>query len=178
MMVSYGRSLFICLLLLLSLSGHGSAGGGPHCPDDFAADALVQAAMAGDLELTRCLIGKNANLNALRKRNQDTPIGVAADRGHVEIVEALIESGAEINRQNRNGYSPLLNAVTEGHHKIAMALVSAGADLELRDSGGYTALLHAAFHGYEQIVRSLLDRGAYIDAQDKNGETPLLKGVN
>ena len=166
----------ILIILLLVHSVPGLSGSDNTCPDDFEEDALVKSAMSGDLQLTRCLISKNANINALRKRNADTPLGVAADRGYLEIVETLINAGALLDGQNRNGYSPLMNAASEGHHKIVMALVLAGAHLELKDSGGYTALLHAVYHGYVKIVRSLVDQGANVDTQNRNGETALMKG--
>src|SRR4029450_8339490 len=60
-----------------------------------------------------------------------TPLVSAAKWGHVELIRALIEGGADVNRPNNSGETPLLCAVMEGHEQAAEALLRLGADPNL-----------------------------------------------
>lgn len=70
----------------------------------------------------------------------------AAYMGHAEIVEHLLEAGANINHADADGRTALSVA----------------------------ALCAPSNHGYATVVSTLLDRGAEVDHQDKEGMTPLL----
>ena len=60
-----------------------------------------------------------------------TPLHLAADRGHTEVVELLITKGAEVNAQSDGGNTPLDWAVDSAHSDEETA------DL-LRKHGGKT----------------------------------------
>ncbi len=51
-----------------------------------------------------------------------------------EIVKPLIENGANINVQNKEGYTPLYLAVVLEHFKSAQLLLDAGADVNIKDN--------------------------------------------
>jgi ankyrin repeat protein len=57
-----------------------------------------------------------------------TPLMVAAERGLLEVVEALAEAGAELEATDRNGSTPLAHAVAAGQLEAARALLERGAD--------------------------------------------------
>jgi ankyrin repeat protein len=65
---------------------------------------------------------------------------LAAHAGHREIVETLIEHGANLNVTAKFGLSALMLAVIAGHTEIARLLARAGCDLSLRGTGapGFT----------------------------------------
>jgi ankyrin repeat protein len=46
----------------------------------------------------------------------------AAARGHVEVVKALLESGAELNARTRKGRTAIDIATQEGHNDITALL--------------------------------------------------------
>eukprot|EP00052_Salpingoeca_macrocollata_P008743 m.68989 g.68989 ORF g.68989 m.68989 type:complete len:582 (-) comp16746_c0_seq1:26-1771(-) len=78
-----------------------------------------------------------------------------------EIVQILLEHGAECNTQDVYGNTPLIFATRQGKHSnIVRMLLNAGADPLLEDDGGVTALHYAAFMGKPAMVEALLAAGA------------------
>ncbi|CAI8055801.1 Ankyrin repeat domain-containing protein 29, partial [Geodia barretti] len=60
-----------------------------------------------------------------------SPLGIAAGKGHTEIVEKLISAGAVINYQNKNGCTPLYMACQNGHKQTVDVLLKNGANVNL-----------------------------------------------
>ena len=69
----------------------------------------------------------------------ETPLGAAARRVLVKLVEVLIEKGADVNQRGFHGMTPLMNAVYEQtlnpmrRTKIVSLLLENGADVFVRD---------------------------------------------
>jgi hypothetical protein len=60
---------------------------------------LHWAAVMGDAALTAKLIKEGANVNKVDSRGHATPLGVAANGGHVEIAKLLMDNGADVNKE-------------------------------------------------------------------------------
>ena len=75
--------------------------------------------------------------------------------GNIDRVRQLLDSGADLNLQNDNGYTALINASLNGHTFMVELLLSSGADLNLQNINGYTALMTAENHGHPEIARIL-----------------------
>ncbi len=88
-----------------------------------------------------------------------TALEEAALRGHVGMVELLIEAGADVNLE---GHSPLLLATRSGHENVVRLLLDAGADPNVRNHCGHSALDYALAGGYDAIVDLLSEAGAFI----------------
>ena len=58
----------------------------------------------------------------------DTPLTLAAGKGHTRVAELLILHGADPNKANDEGDTALLKATRYGHIKIAKLLLDKGAD--------------------------------------------------
>ena len=57
-----------------------------------------------------------------------TPLCIAAQRGHLEVVRVLVESGANKDQgKTDDGATPLFVAAHEGHLEVVRFLVEAGA---------------------------------------------------
>jgi ankyrin repeat protein len=57
----------------------------------------------------------------------------AADMGHLDVIQLLIETGADTNLRDENGLTALLWASDRGHVDCVKALVRGGADLNSTD---------------------------------------------
>ena len=75
-----------------------------------------------------------------------TPLHYAAEGGHLEIIKALIDAGADVNAADeaRIGNTPLRSVAAECSLAVAQALVEAGADPRIPGWMGLTALHKAA----------------------------------
>jgi uncharacterized protein len=52
----------------------------------------------------------------------------ASEKGHVDVVQALLAKGAEVNAKNNNGATALIWASIQGHVDVVQALLAKGAD--------------------------------------------------
>ena len=120
-----------------------------------------------------------------------TPLMRAARFGDAAALRVLIERGADVSKQQRNGTTALLFAsgvgfrigdggfarTDKGTEEDAIAAIKlfldAGADVNQSTSTGETPLHAAAARDGGQIVRYLVSRGAKLDAKDKSGRTAL-----
>ena len=82
-----------------------------------------------------------------------TPLHIAALWGDVEIVEVLLERGADPNVKDDNGQTPLHIAAQEGHVDVVRVLLERGADPRIADNGGHIPLDYAK----DSTIRSLLE---------------------
>jgi ankyrin repeat protein len=86
---------------------------------------------------------------------------LAAHHGYREMVETLVEGGADLNVTAKYNLSALMLAVTAGHAAVARLLARAGADLRVRGSGapgfaGKTAHDLAVGRNMEDLYAELL----------------------
>jgi uncharacterized protein len=81
-----------------------------------------------------------------------TPLHVAAIRGDVPAIRALLEAGADINAPGEDGYTPLHDAALQGHSEAVRLLLERGASREIRNDDGKTPLESAALRGDAEIV--------------------------
>ncbi len=114
------------------------------------------AAAFGHAGLVQLLAARGAHLDARGSRAGRTALQLAAANDHSDVVEALIERGAQINAQDLEGASALMLAAEKGHTAIVQQLLRAGADPALRSHRGETALGFATMGGYTPVVRVLL----------------------
>lgn len=105
------------------------------------------------------------------KRGASNLLETAADSGRIEIVKLLLEHGADVSSEGKEGYNmPLHFAKTR---EIAELLISKGCDVNARRQSRYTPLLMAAARRDPEVVRCLIDHGADVNARNKYSETPL-----
>jgi ankyrin repeat protein len=92
----------------------------------------------------------------------------------LDIVQHLINNGADVNASGNDGDTALMWASWNGHYDIAKLLIDHGADVNAKDEYGRTALMGASGLGHLGIVRLLLDAGADVNAKNNFGETALM----
>ena len=85
-----------------------------------------------------------------------TPLFVAAERGHAEMVAFFLGEGASADRASGGGETPLFVAARNGHSDVVAALLGAGADAGSMTCDGLVPLYLAARRGHAEVVRALL----------------------
>jgi hypothetical protein len=102
-------------------------------PDRVPADLFLDdegrtpLMFAKDGAIAQALIARGANVNAT-DRGGETPLMYAARHDHLEVLQALINAGADLERTRRvDGRTALEQAIWTGHERCADALRAAGA---------------------------------------------------
>ena len=104
----------------------------------------------------------------------------AAKNNDIRLVQELLDSGEDINFQNRNGWTALIRATAKGYTKIVRLLLEKRADPNIQNRDGTTALMMATLDEEPEIVRLLLEKGADPNIQSRNrflydfGDTALI----
>ena len=78
----------------------------------------------GDVEGTKSLLSIGLlDVNCIRGPNQLTALSEAAYRGHINIVNILLDAGADPNKEEKHGcgHTPLLAAIMWGSKEIGRA---------------------------------------------------------
>ena len=109
--------------------------------------ALWVAAYWGRAKAARILIEAGAKIDLPDLEQGWSPLMAAvgmspiADRD--DVVDVLIEAGANVNTTTRSGQTPLIKAAECGYLNMVECLLAAGADANLRDKADKTALDYA-----------------------------------
>ena len=103
---------------------------------------------------------------------------LAARWRHIDVLEVLLERGADINAQDNYGMSALHWPAWSGNDSLCEFLIDRGIDLNLRAHPLSYALARTPLHfaadkGHLAFVRLLLDHGADVSAKDRDGRTSL-----
>ncbi|KAL4239818.1 hypothetical protein ACF0H5_000620 [Mactra antiquata] len=99
---------------------------------------------------------------------------LAVQNNQAEVIDLLIENGAEINLQNNTHYAPLHMAVIGGQLDIVKQLLDKGANIEARDGDHMTPVHRCSMYGKLEVLQVLLNRGASVNARTSEQMTPLL----
>ncbi len=152
-------------------------------------DKLERALDAGDIEAVKSIIASGIDLNKMNGEDGLTPleVAIAVKNYSDDILELLLESGANPNLQSDGGLSPLhlvagyMHSPADGdaRTKTAQILVKYGAQTEMRNDQGMTPLAQAVLRGTVQEVVALTMVGAdpmtqYSMMLDRSDAAPLL----
>ncbi|XP_059146490.1 ankyrin-1-like [Physella acuta] len=110
---------------------------------------------------------------------------VAIARGNKEIVNFLIERGADVNatyqghfrlswKKSTRLFTPLGHAAYHKHTEVLKTLLASGADTGGVDDDGNTALFYCVENDDIDGTRQLLEAGANVNHRNIKGYTPLL----
>lgn len=137
-----------------------------------AHNQMIHAVHSGNLEMLKKAVEQGATINC--RFRKDSLLHIAIRYGHNDIVEYLVDRGANVNAVNTMLENrPLDEAASHGHLKIVIKLFKHGADINTIDQQEDTPLHGAAFNGYGDIVEWLIEHGAAFDTQNKFNDTPL-----
>lgn len=137
------------------------AGGGDiNALENDRYDVITIAAVMGDARMVKLAVELGGNPKRMTSRYDGTALIASSHRGHVEVVQALIDAGAPLDHVNNLGWTALIEAVILGdggprHTLIVKALVAAGANKSIADRNGVTPLQHAQQRNYQEMIALL-----------------------
>lgn len=160
----------------------------------YAGDTALHLAAAGyRVEIARLLLAAGADPNAAANHRRSSPQHYAADgfitgpawdaKRQVETLRCLIDHGADIHRQDKNGATPLHRAVRTRCAAAVKFLLSVGSDPTLRNKSGSTPFHLAvqntgrggsgaaeAVRAQREIIEEFLSRGVSSKLKDGKGK--------
>ncbi|XP_004911129.2 ankyrin repeat domain-containing protein 17 isoform X7 [Xenopus tropicalis] len=114
------------------------------------------------------------DIDAQTESNHDTALTLACAGGHEELVQTLLEHGANIEHRDKKGFTPLILAATAGHVGVVEILLDNGADIEAQSERTKdTPLSLACSGGRQEVVELLLARAANKEHRNVSDYTPL-----
>ena len=101
----------------------------------------------------------------------------AADSGHVEVLQFLLENGAEVNSVNSFGESALAIA-SRGQYHSASKLIAHGAKMNTMDNREYSPLQISLLRDQIDIATLLILHGADLHTDSKVTDSPLKLAIS
>jgi ankyrin repeat protein len=158
----YTRTLILLTMLaLLGATAVGQSARGADAPQaspkaagqDVA--AFFESLERGDAAAVRRFLAQGMSPHAIAPLSGgEVALLRAVGLGHAEVVEALIEAGADVNLKDEHdgGSSPLKQAVVGGHLSVVRVLLKHHADVNYGDEDGHTNLLSAALAAAASVL--------------------------
>ena len=123
---------------------------------------MIKAAKKGDVAAVKQLLKADKDLTNAKDTDDSTPLHCAAWKGHVEVVKALLDAGADINAKSQNdhyGDTPL-HAASHGNQKeVVKVLIERGANLNSKNTIGRTPLGETEWHNATAAAKLLREAG-------------------
>jgi ankyrin repeat protein len=173
--------------VLLAVSGYGniellqellSQGASIHKKDKNDLTALMLAIQFGHTAAVKVLIQHGTDVND-KGSPKGTPLLYAMKLGQdIEMIVALLQSGAETGIQDPSGNTALTIAASGGHYRkyLSKLLDTYGMDslIHMTNKHQCTLFLCAAIGKHHAIMRVLLERGSAINQQNLEGDTAII----
>jgi ankyrin repeat protein len=118
---------------------------------------LFLAVREPSLNVAKVLIDWSKTQVENRSPQDESPLMMAALKGHLDIARRLIARGADVNK---TGWTPLHYAATNGHLDIIRLLLENHAYIDAESPNGTTPLMMASQYGTPAAVKLLLEEGA------------------
>ena len=173
-------------LMVICYNGHMNVatylvecGANIHLQDKNGDTCLHAAAQGGHVEVVSKLLGLGAKENKdyvnARNNSGTTPLMITCYNGHMNVATYLVEHGANIHLQDKNGNTCLHYAAQRGHVEVVSKLLGLGAK-EQQNYNRLTPLLVASNYCKIEMVEYFIKRpectkGQRIDALELLGAT-------
>jgi polar amino acid transport system substrate-binding protein len=134
--------------------------------DSEGRHGLHVAMMEGSLKIAKTLLDLSGTKVDTRSKSDETPLMIAALKGHLPLAKQLIARGADVNK---TGWTPLHYAASSGHVEMIKLLLDEHAYIDAESPNKTTPLMMAAQYGSEAAVKFLLQEGADASAKNQLG---------
>ncbi|XP_033642423.1 E3 ubiquitin-protein ligase MIB2-like [Asterias rubens] len=148
--------------------------------ESMTKNALFNAAANGDTEKVREIIGSNPDEVKFHNSKGQTPLHVAAHKGHMEVVKVLIDGKAALEQKDEDGDTALIIAVMGKEPEVVEYLLQRGCDVNNANKQGMTALHLAAAAGHRKCAEILLkheNKLVDMNYKDLKGNSPLFIAI-
>lgn len=149
-------------------------------------EKLIAMAKEGDSEGLQRLLSENVGLNINSRDEQyaQTALSWAAEKGHMKVVEFLLEKKADVTIHDNLGHSALFWASHAGHEQIVVRLLNAVDGLPREKAVGAcskadaeTIFLNAAAEGWQEVTKYFLGQADFdVNLTDSAQNTALMHG--
>jgi len=127
------------------------------------------------LGYARIFLLHGADINTKKSEYGQTILHRTADmRNGAEIVEFLLDAGADVEAKDVEGETPLYRAVARKRAGLVKLLISKGADVNAVDNDGQTMLYRAVVDNSVEIAKLLLTAKANVILSNDDKENSLL----
>jgi len=170
-------ALFLTTVVVLTMGEHSFSG-----DSDKAKFELFYAASKGDLPRVKSLVESGVDINAAgQPRDGYTALFGAALWNFPDIVEWLLDHGADTKVKDRKGFTAFQLAVHEGHKFVVKAFLAKG--ISEKDAGpdgmyGMHRAVAAGKEPHQVIIDEMLEAGFNINIKSEKGVTPLMTACN
>ena len=155
------------------------AGAGVRVADNDGDTCLMLAAYFGHTETVRYLVGlPDVEVNYAANDDSFIALHCAVQEGHADVVEVLIDAGADIDAKTSDACTPFHYACEDGKLTILKMLLKAGANVCATYNDGDTCLKAASGNGHTETVRYLVGlKEVDVNHTADGGETALHHAV-
>ncbi|MGA9603654.1 MAG: quinoprotein dehydrogenase-associated putative ABC transporter substrate-binding protein [Methyloceanibacter sp.] len=94
-----------------------------------------------------------------------------------ERIKFLVSKGADVNKQDSQGYTPLTNAARQRQDKTVKLLIDLKANPNLADGNNMTPVVTAAMRDAVPTLKVLIDAGANVEEPGPEGFRPLALAI-
>lgn len=134
-------------------------GADPDALDDRHDTPWLVTGVTGSVAMLETLLPAHPDLTIRNRYGGLSPIP-AGERGHVDYIRRVVQTGVDIDHVNDLGWTAMLEAIVLGdgsddYVEIVRILLAAGADRSIADKDGVTPLQHAERRGYDEIAALL-----------------------
>ncbi|XP_062510014.1 uncharacterized protein LOC134186110 isoform X2 [Corticium candelabrum] len=152
-------------------SSRSSETSGVRSPNAFGGSELMSLSATSSLSDASSIVDSSS----VQYDDSVTLLHKAARSGNVQKLSQLIESGSDINAQDRDGRTPLMYCFWDKgtHLNCADFLIRSGCNKDLQATDESTALHGAAYVGAVALVELLLNDGANPMVKDSDGRLPI-----
>jgi ankyrin repeat protein len=145
----------------------------------FSAKKSSNLSLSEQLEAMKLILGgkEDARIKKLldfKDITGRTTLFHAVAQGKLEMVEYLVDKGADLEAKNNLGNTPFMTAYMKGYVQIAHFLERKGASKEAQNNNGTTLLHWSCKNSNLDIMRFLVGKGINIEPKDSKGITPLM----
>jgi ankyrin repeat protein len=138
-----------------------AAGADVNAADVFGATPLIAASREGKLDVVLLLLAAGAEvLSPVLVSDGGDALMRATRRNHVPVADALIKSGANVDKRDKQGRTPIMYAVQENNKDMVALLIAGGADINLFSPDKVSAMRWARTYKRAEIEELLLKAGA------------------